>query len=211
MAVVRFSSRLIQDITENAKKVFVNKLDDAKKVDPEIPDRMMDHILAPWLAQMNLLDPMFEKCSCFTLASINDVDVHATLRFKTERILPYRYPSTSPFKAGWNNQNGNYTVRSNNPTDLEFYEYFKNRRDRILKVGLDERYFISGIERVCESFTTLAPALKAWPPLWDYIPQHTKRIHLKTVDKTTREKATIPSDLDVSKLTAVAVASKLVR
>jgi hypothetical protein len=51
----------------------------------------------------------------------------------------------------------------------------------------------------------LAPALKAWPALWELIPDDVKEKHREVKE---RSKGGIDLDVDLNKLTAVSTAAK---
>lgn len=78
----------------------------------------------------------------------------------------------------------------------------------IAEIKRDE--FVEGVQKVINSFSTLAPALKAWPPLWDLVPDDKQRKHREIV---TRSKAVSKDDLgiDTSQLTAAVTMAKLTR
>jgi hypothetical protein len=61
------------------------------------------------------------------------------------------------------------------------------------------------VKKVIEAYTTLAPALKAWPPLWELIPENYKNKHRQVVE---REKKEVKLDVDINKLTALSTAAK---
>lgn len=67
--------------------------------------------------------------------------------------------------------------------------------------------FLKSVRKVLDSYSTLAPALKAWPPLWDYLPENVKAKH-KAIS-TKEKKAEVAIDVDLSTLTAMAVAAKI--
>lgn len=70
-----------------------------------------------------------------------------------------------------------------------------------------KREFLVSIRKILDSYTTLAPALKAWPPLWDYLPEDVKDKHKEV--STKEKKAEVVVDVDLSTLTAMAVAAKI--
>jgi hypothetical protein len=61
------------------------------------------------------------------------------------------------------------------------------------------------VKKVTEAYSTLAPALKAWPPLWDLIPEDVKNTHRKIVERTKND---VVLDVDIGKLTALSTAAK---
>lgn len=67
--------------------------------------------------------------------------------------------------------------------------------------------FIDSVNKLLDTYTTLAPALKAWPALWELIPDEYKERHKKVVVKATRE--TLTPAVDLTSMTAVIAAAKM--
>jgi hypothetical protein len=61
------------------------------------------------------------------------------------------------------------------------------------------------VYKICNTYSTLAPALKAWPPLWELIPENVKDTHRKIVERTKND---VVLDVDIGKLTALSTAAK---
>jgi hypothetical protein len=61
------------------------------------------------------------------------------------------------------------------------------------------------VKKVCGAYTTLAPALKAWPPLWELIPENYKNKHREIKERVKNE---VVLDVDIGKLTALSTAAK---
>lgn len=78
---------------------------------------------------------------------------------------------------------------------------------RVSAAKTKKKEFLEGIRAVLASHSTLAPALKAWPPLWDYVPDAVKAKHKEI--STKEKKAEVVVDVDLSTLTAMAVAAKI--
>lgn len=70
-----------------------------------------------------------------------------------------------------------------------------------------EDVYIHSIRVMLDAYTTVSPALKAWPPLWDLLPQQCKLDHVKVADKQQR-KRNIPVDVDLDAITAISAAAK---
>jgi hypothetical protein len=69
--------------------------------------------------------------------------------------------------------------------------------------------FMESVKTILGQFTTLAPALKAWPALWDLVPEKDKERHRTVVS---REKSSADlSGVDLNKLTALATQAKMIR
>jgi hypothetical protein len=67
--------------------------------------------------------------------------------------------------------------------------------------------FIDSVNKLLDTYTTLAPALKAWPALWELVPDEYKDRHKKVVAKATRE--TLTPAVDLTSMTAVIAAAKM--
>ena len=59
------------------------------------------------------------------------------------------------------------------------------------------------------TYSTLAPALKAWPALWDLLDEDTKERHKKIVER--KKKDTDDIGVDLNSMTAAVTFSKLTR
>lgn len=213
MATVRFSGELVSSIRDNARETFNSRLQKAAEVDPTIADRMYDHAFKDYYPKMNALPrEFFEQYETISCNKVGAISAGVQLRFSSSRPIPKSYPPGFKFHSGWNNTNINYIVDNNDPVDVQFETYFKERDERIKLINKQRDEFVDGVMKVCESFTTLAPALKAWPPLWDLIPQAYKQRHLEVTErKSAADKKEALNEINLGSLTATVVASKLVR
>jgi hypothetical protein len=64
------------------------------------------------------------------------------------------------------------------------------------------------VQKILHAHATLAPALKAWPALWDLLPESVKNKHRLVVSKASSEKPDLDG-VDVASLTATVVMNKL--
>jgi len=92
------------------------------------------------------------------------------------------------------------------PNGLEaFYEEVKERQIRIVSANKRKEEFVAEVRKVLGAYSTLAPALKAWPSLWDLVPEGTRDTHRLIVE---REKKEVVLDVNLDKLTAMTAAAK---
>jgi hypothetical protein len=66
--------------------------------------------------------------------------------------------------------------------------------------------YVTSVERIIDSYSTLAPALKAWPPLWDLLPRSAQDEHHRVDAPRKREEKEISVDFDT--LTTISTAAK---
>lgn len=83
-----------------------------------------------------------------------------------------------------------------------------NERDkRVAEVKVQQADFTKVVKAVLDAYSTLAPALKAWPPLWDLLDEKTKAKHKEV---TTRAKSDKPVlDVDLSAATQLLTMKRL--
>jgi hypothetical protein len=60
-----------------------------------------------------------------------------------------------------------------------------------------------------ETYSTLAPAIKAWPALWDLVPDEAKERHKKVVERVKKDASDV--GVDLNSMTAAVTFSKLTR
>jgi hypothetical protein len=88
----------------------------------------------------------------------------------------------------------------------EFIEEAQAYKERLRVAEERSKEFEDMVAQVIATYTTLAPALKAWPALWELIPEETKDRH-REVRERVKKDTTL--DIDLNKLTAMATAAKL--
>jgi hypothetical protein len=218
MAVVRFSSQLITQIKINAANTFAKREADAvATVVPtaEIRDYLLSQGFGPMRDKINALPgEFFEQVTYFTLISFGGVRVN--MRFDLLRPVSWpkhiqeSHPGMKFRNSGYNNQSVDYTPDLTNAEDMDLQSKFQARQDAINAVSRARIEYIDGVEKVCGAFTTLAPALKAWPPLWDLLPNETKAQHQRINDRKGGSTADL-SGVDLDSLTVQSTIAKMTR
>lgn len=214
MATVRFSGELRDEIRTNARNTFDHRLKTADEIDDSIGDRIYAHVFEQYYSKMQALpDCFFSMHDYIHLDSFDDINVGRRISFSKPMPFPEKYPADFKFRCGWNVTHVAYKYDPDNVFDVEMRHYFSARREKIDKLHSQRDEFVDNVMKVCDSFTTLAPALKAWPPLWDLLPQHTKDRHLTVNERKSAaaKSAELLNELDLSSMTANVVATKLVR
>ena len=78
-----------------------------------------------------------------------------------------------------------------------------------LSILFDERdKFVANVDLIMNTYSTLAPALKAWPPLWDLIPADKQERHKEIVERKKKD-IQLENVVDLNSMTAVSVMAKL--
>ena len=89
------------------------------------------------------------------------------------------------------------------------HEPFKKYTKGIFEAQKKQDDFVAGVNQIISTYTTLAPALKAWQPLWDLLDE-TKQRHKKIVDRP-KVKTAQDIGVDLNKMTSAVAFNKLTR
>ena len=230
MATVRFSLDLTDKIIENAREMFT---EDIRKARMNIPigwgQKLYDSLFsADVQAKMNALpDGYMNTITEFELTGFknapDDVWQSANTKVKTwtevNVVLHLTSPLRFPDRDKWFNgkiDRGYYVSYGSKTLDFgreEFkwlHEPFKKYTRGIFEAQKKQDDFVAGVQQIINAYTTLAPALKAWQPLWDLLPDETKERHKKIVDRP-KVKTAQDIGVDLNKMTSAVAFNKLTR
>lgn len=211
MATVKFSGELRERIVNTAKARFATQLNTAKESHPrDWGDRLYNLIFghyedltkqlpAYWLHHEDSID-------------VNAIDggVHVGLSFPLNPVRPY--PASMPTDRdcgllAWKRGSyGSEIILKDAPEFAEFKAEVIAWKKRVAFVENQQREFAQSVQHVINSYVTLAPALKAWPPLWELIPEDVKEKHKKIVE---RERKEVELGVDLDRMTALASYTKI--
>ena len=224
MATVRFSDQLKDSIRENAKAMFKESIDKAKA---DVPAHWADKLYqsffpADVIAKFNALpDYAMKKESVLTFGGFYNApeDVFQTaeflskayecdeIRLEFSKNMPWPHnfePEITGFKSEWRSNKADYNDSRWDWLKPEFKEYVR----KIFEQEAKQAKFVEGINKLMNTYSTLAPALKAFPALWDLVPEEAKERHKKIVE---RKKAEVELDVDLNSMTAAVTLNKLTR
>jgi len=222
MATVRFSGELKTDIIHRAEHLFQKRINDAEEA---MPDKwgagIYDKLFEKTRKHMDALpENYFETLDTFTIDSLTWTDrsdfrdYSVRIQLGQTRRLP---PTLGKELHGLMQDAGNTRFRGlqldgNDPR----WEYLKTGYTKhcqaIDALVAKKKEFTDGVKAVITTFSTLAPALKEWPALWDLLDEDVQERHKKIVSRTKRvvtmgdgENAAV----NLNKMTAAVVATKL--
>ena len=237
MATVRFSQQLKEDIIRNASDMFTEGI---KKAEENVPKdwgkKIYDSIFSPEMqTKMNALpDWYFNKIDVIRLAGFTNapseqwisdttnIEMWKTNRRSLSLKLNMKLPfppsdaggfSTSPpnNKSGFAISYGHEgSVMFDNPNFEWLKKPFKAYTKGIFDITKERNDFVESVTQVVNTYSTLAPALKAWKPLWELLPEDTKERHKKIVERP-KTKTGEELDLDLNKMTSTIAFNKLTR
>lgn len=207
MAVVRITGELTDAVMQRVDRQFYAADEAAKRTRPEIGQQVYDIIMAPYRHDMDKVPAsMFATIERMDI-QLEGVGVHEAWALDNPMPAPYGLPREAAGEWGM----GSYfsvtvKLRRNEKEFASVFEKVDAWQNAIAKVVGDRSAARLDVKKILDAFTTLAPALKAWPALWDLLPDGVRERHKQVVE---RAKPAAPK-LDVSTDSLVGLTSKLV-
>lgn len=206
MATVRFSKELIDRIVKQATAKMEPAVVKARetKLDNSWGQRIYDILfleVKPFIAQAPA--GWLKMVEQIKINSVGGVPCNMTFSLATPQPWPYQFVETELAK-----KEQSWTDSIDLKDHLvwgEFYAEVIAYRQRVQEAEKRRNEFVEAVNKICNTYSTLAPALKAWPPLWELVPEDVKDKH-REVKK--REKKEVVLDVDTDKLTALSTAAK---
>ena len=208
MAVVKIGKELREEIIKRAKNIFKAKYDAAKKEleDSKIGDEVYNLVMQPYQHHVSQLpDEFFAKADEFQI----EVD-NVTVKFRLNGKKPWfreQMPENRYAKLTNSYYNYHLTLKKNNPEFDDYLGKVRFFKEKSQIISENEKNFVGGITKVLDAYTTLAPALKALPALWDLLPDDTKDKHKEVVERKKTKAEDI--DIDLGSITSTIIANKL--
>jgi hypothetical protein len=210
MATVRFSGELKDRIIKAAKEKMQPAVDRAREAKPsnDWGIRIYHNMFGDALNTLkDVPDMWLRKESSFTVVQVGGITLASDyLTFTLTQPMPW--PRGSFVSDVAEPTNSYDTTRITLKDHLVWGEFHAEVTAYCTRIGQATKRrdeFVSAVKKVTEAYTTLAPALKAWPPLWDLIPEDVKQKHREI---KAREKTEVSLDVDLNTLTAMATAAK---
>ena len=226
MATVRFSDTLKGEIRNNAKAMFQDKI---KQAQDNVPAHWADKVYECFFPAD--VRQKMASLPAYVLRKQEYIEVtgwvnapedvwstgsyqHQTWMLKGSIRLSFSKPmpwatelvqADSGFKSSYSSGKFDYADARWDWLRPEFKEY--NRK--VFEAVNKQETFLSSVNKLMETYTTLAPALKAWRPLWDLLPEEAKDRH-----KTVKERKVIKAeelDLDLNAMTSAVALSKITK
>lgn len=213
MATVRFSQELRATIANNARKMFLDKISAvrARPVPSEwTGDAIYDAIFAPWRTHMDALPgEFFYHYGSITIRTAGDTVVRAGFNLSDRRRFPCNIPDSAfVVRSGYGSTN-EFDLKDHPDSPFKsLVDHYKQIQREVDTLDAQTLAFVEGVQKILNAHATLAPALKAWPALWDLLPESVKNKHRLVVNKANSEKPNLDG-VDVASLTATVVMNKL--
>jgi hypothetical protein len=226
MATVRFSDQLKGEIRSSAKAMFQDKI---KQAIDNVPAHWADKVYESFFPadvrqkMASLPDYVLRKQEHVEITGwINAPEdvwqtgeyIHKTWMLAQAVRLSFTSPvpwvsnfdsAPTGFKSSYSSGKFDYDDTRWDWLKPEFKEY--NRQVFVQTEKMEK--FLTSVNRLMDTYTTLAPALKAWRPLWDLLPEEAKERH-----KTVKERKVVKAeelDLDLNAMTSAVALNKITK
>ena len=226
MATVRFSDTLKGEIRNNAKAMFQDKIKQAKD---NVPAHWADKVYRCFFPvdvrqkMESLPDYVLRKSESIEVSGWHNAPedvwqtstyqhqtwmLSGTIRLTFSKPMPWvdKFSSApTGFISNYSSSKFDFSDARWDWLKPEFKEYNRKVFEAINK----QETFLSSVNKLMETYTTLAPALKAWRPLWDLLPDEAKDRH-----KTVKERKVVKAeelDLDLNAMTSAVALSKITK
>jgi hypothetical protein len=196
MATVRFSNELINDIKRKAKAPF-----DVKKREIEVSknfdswaDPVWDTIMGPHKEAVLSLPPgWMDTTNRFNMRLLaGQRYIHIYVNATREYPMPGELrdnPHLTMLHNGYLQVSEDSTVFAPLIEEVREWVAAKDAVDTQCNVMLH------GINQLTNTYSTLGPALKAWPALWELLPEYAKTKHKDVVKREKVEPKELKADL----------------
>lgn len=204
MATVRFSGELKDEIIKAARGKMQAAIDRVEEARPshDWGMRIYNNIFGDVIPKLNAMPhEWFKKRESIQVRTAGNITLN--MAFSLGTAMPFPYDKV---------ENNMFQVHYDNVIDLkdhevfeEFYQEVSVYKSKLLAAQNRRDEFVKSVQQVIDSYTTLAPALKAWPALWELIPEATKDRHREVKERVKNE---VQLGVDLDKLTAMSAAAK---
>jgi len=212
MAIVRFSNELQTAILNKATNTFTPRITAATNDISVSAEELYDKIFSRYLPHMGMLPvEFFNAHVSFGIHSVNGVSFNHTCVLTTPRLFPFKVGTQNHFKALFEYGTGNNQFAlTEDGTGIwdDLVDIVHTRNNNITTLNDQLNKFKDNLRLIMTTHSTLAPALKAWPPLWDFVPDAVKDKHREVKERKKNDSVNLSEVMDLDSMTSVVVANK---
>ena len=207
MATVRFSDELKTEIISNAKALFSKRLQAYHDNPPAVGDEVADRIFKDFMPVVAQLPKQFLSWTDeLSIDAINGRTYGKRVKLSKQVPKPNSDLTTANAKM-YDRYRLDVKLIGDEWNDIQ--KQLDAWISNMAAVEQERDAFVVGVKKIIGMHTTLGPALKAWPPLWDLVPEAAKNRHRKVVERVKPEVAEV--DVDLTALTGTITAAKFAK
>ena len=206
MATVKFSKALVENILKSAKNKMQPAVDRAMEQRPAhswgqiIYNRIFGDQI-PYLTQLPSGWTQFRET--INIGTVGDQPCQLEFEFGRALHWPHTFPA-NPLACLMSSYRGDVKLLDN-PIWDDLHAEVKAHNERVAYAKSRQTEFVDSVTKLLDAYSTLAPAIKAWPPLWELVSDEVKDQHRALSSRTKKE---IEVNVDLARLTAMSTAAK---
>lgn len=170
---VRISDKLIGEVTGNISDLYKYYVEDVEKQKPDVGDRIYDLLYGPYLSRMqDLPETFFRKLDRMEVKLVGEEPLGYSFKLSSLKLGAYTHPPGDNVEG---------SERHSDKVNIKRTPYTEEIVDAILSwhKQKQELYEVrnnatTSVRRVLKTNKSLAPAIKAFPPLVDLLPAATR-------------------------------------
>lgn len=132
---------------------------------------------------------------------------YMTFQLKNPQPWPVYFPNNHPL-ASSPHSDGDFLTLNHDFVWSELHAVMVAYQNRLNEARQRQTEFTTMVSTLLGTYNTLAPALKAWPPLWELLPADIQRKHEEVTVSRGKREAAVPASVDLNRLTAISTALK---
>jgi hypothetical protein len=209
MTTVRFSKELCDRIEKEARNKMQPAVERAKAAAPsnDWGQRIYDTLFSEVIPAVNAVPLEWMNITkSFSVEKVGSLNTSLKFEFHTDKPWP-RVFVANHLVAPCTSYNNTRLELSADPVWDEFAVEVQEYMRKVSEAELRRNEFTMMVSKVIQTHSTLAPALKMWPALWDLIPDDVKNRH-REVKVRDKAEAVVDESIDLNKLTSMATAAK---
>lgn len=207
MATVKFGEKLNKSILQNAQKKMQLAVDRAKETRP---DNSWGQVIYDTL--FGDVQPIIAQLPAGWVKNTKDIEINCVsgrncgLKFTFAKPVPWPREFFATKLAEKTSSWSDSIALTEDPVWNDLRVEVVAYTERVGAAVKRQLEFVDMVKTVINTYGTLAPALKAWPPLWDLIPEDVKDKHKEIVERVKKE---VVLNVDINKLTAMAAFARI--
>lgn len=215
MATVNISQKLVRDAIDIANEQFSARRIRAENEFklPMTGDEIYDLTFGRWYnGMMSMPTEFFYWSSELTLSGVGNQSCKLTLLLGAKKPFPTDFPNQPTFRRV--DRYGSYSriwlFSDEQWQPLE--DALKTKAMAIEEIESQKQTFTDTLRTLLSKHTTLASALKEWPPLWDYLSDEIKQRHSTPTVRSNKKVVTDAGpepEVNTATLTALATLNKI--
>ena len=208
MATVRFNQEIRSIIMGNAHRQMEPAIRRAEALvpsgiewGPKVYATMFQHEL-----------PLIQQAPDYWFSYRSDIDIKGLIAGDSESLTlklptPVRWPTSVMENEFIKPGRWSSTVELKpHPAWDELIAAYTAYKNTLRAAKSRASLYQESVQKIIDTYSTVAPALKAWPPLWDLLPAGVQEGHLRVTASQKREEKDLDVDLDA--LTVISTAAK---